>query len=189
MFTGEIKHKYRLEEIGMSILRTIYHSANYRISPLLSFLGEPRFEPNFSDFFIIALWYNISDMKLKRRIIIALDAYEDLPSTSMFHIGGTKRHEGITQGSFIKWFREQRGNDKYDYETLDKAINDSAEDHYINKKIAWGEVENILVSSTGRDLKKWTYYFFAVLNRMGAERLVIEGILIIFAAIVGYWIH
>lgn len=128
-------------------------------------------------------------MKLKRRIIIALDIYEDLSSTSMFHVGGTKRHEGITQGSFIKWFREQKGNDRYDYETLDKAINDSIEDHYINKKIAWGEVENISVSSIGRDLKKRTYYFFAVLNRIGAERLVIEGILIVFAAIVGYWIH
>lgn len=134
-------------------------------------------------------WGRIWEMKLKRQIIIALDRYEDLPSASVFHVGSTKLNEGIVQDDFIKWFQEQKRNSKYGYEILDKSINDCVQDHYIDKKIVWGEMENISVSSTGRDLKKRSYYAFAVINRMGADRLIIEGILIVFAAVVGYWIH
>jgi hypothetical protein len=135
------------------------------------------------------LYVKIWHMFLKRKIICALDKYEDieLEGKEMAYLAKNKRQLGITQRAFIAWFREKNGNDKYTYETVDKCINDCIEDNYIRRvyvngdaymrfvpnedgptflaktKLPYYQIENISVSSKGRELKHWYFFYLKFL--------------------------
>ena len=73
---------------------------------------------------------------MKRKIICALDEYEDIPNrlTTL-----TNLETGITQGAFIEWFRKQCKNDKHLYEKVRKCIDDCKEDGYIKEVFVNGQ--------------------------------------------------
>ncbi|MDP2650302.1 MAG: hypothetical protein Q8P16_01935 [bacterium] len=149
-------------------------------------------------------------MFLKRKIIIALDKYEDEP-TSMFGCDATgfimhcamDKDMGLTEPEIRKCVRDCIKDKYIDEETFvypkatfDIFKTDPTEEYthgeltlrMVDDDPATVTVKRICVSSTGRDLKKPLYFFFASIKRMGANRLIIEGVLILLAATIGYWI-
>ncbi len=145
-------------------------------------------------------------MLLKRKIIIALDKYEDEPTEMLAFADEdgkipTNRDTGIPKDNFINWFLKQETGRGHAQQQIKKCIADCDEDGYlhitsrvIDKNLGGAlmpeqyhiRFDEIVVSSQGRDLKKNTHFFFACLNKMGAERLVVESFLILLGAWAGY---
>lgn len=135
-------------------------------------------------------------MFLKRRIILALDKYEDVELAPSHPFAATnKQEEGITQGAFVAWFRDQDKNKIYTYQAVNKCINDCIEDGYINRvyvdaqpylvpkqndegliigtKLNYPQMENLSLSSKGRDLKHWYFFYPAIVEKMNAKELAL----------------
>lgn len=149
---------------------------------------------------------------MKRKIIRALDKYEDLPPFNRLLMGATtRREEGITQGAFIAWFLKQDGNEKCDYQKVDKCINDCVEDDYIKKDMVDGktvvkdviedefafpvvikkkrftpQIENIYVGSKGRDLLKTYYFLPMVIGKMSMKEVMFFAFTTATMLILGY---
>lgn len=153
-------------------------------------------------------------MFLKRKIICALDQYEDIELKPHEVLGAiNKREAGITQGAFISWFRTHDKNSKYTYQTVDKCINDCIEDEYINRifvngqlspkqsihagmsimnnldntvKWEYEQIENIFVSSKGRELKHWYFFYPSLLEKMSAREIAFFAITTGITILLGY---
>ena len=137
-------------------------------------------------------------MFLKRKLIIALDQYEDeYPDNALL---GTNRSQGIKRADFIHWFLRHPGSKKLrSAQQLDKCIDDCIEDKYINRnyvegdgylvavqsedgfytgqnKIKYKQDENIYLSSSGRELEHWYFFWPAVLKKMSIWEIILLGI-------------
>jgi hypothetical protein len=117
-------------------------------------------------------WSRIKSMLLKRKVLCALNEYEDTHAKgwSVFH--QVKRHD------FIAFFL--KGNPDYSDSVIDRCISDCIEDGYIREDLVAGDpyrtpkidmsgyhaeakevvpqIEMIHLSSAGRDFKKWSFF-------------------------------
>lgn len=142
-------------------------------------------------------------MFLKRKIICALDKYEDLPPEKPELLVETNLQKGIEIKRFVNWFLEQPKNKKYGLSSIKKCIEDCRQDGFITISTVNGEsytgydfdsdssssllgmpkivtkyyqYENICLTSAGRELKNWYFFYPAVLKKMSVWEIVIFGI-------------
>jgi hypothetical protein len=146
-------------------------------------------------------------MFLKKKVLTRLNEFEDKPSTSS--LLGTKRSDGISRRDFIFWFLKEDSKN-FTYDIISKCIDDCIEDEYINQGFVDGElrpklkinnsynvvalesmgyeheqIENILLSSRGRELTHWYFFLPAVLERLSIKEIIVFAIITAITIMLG----